>query len=732
MNKVGILARLDIITFNSTSVTEAIEGTEVPFALNYKLETNDKSGHFLSSSAEINIYETTNFNIDNLKTSSETDIKVEYSIGGILKWAGFVVPDFFSREVGSPGIVNMTASDRLSTLKGVTLTGLSTYTTLRSLAEQCLLKTGLSLYLDTYVGITEQAGSGTNVMNTKVLSQRVNDNKGRSISCYDILKSILILTNAVLVQRNSRWAIVNKTELYNGTALPAEQYINFSDVLKGARREIIPVASSVGVYQEFGGSKMSPDNYDFSGDLTGWTANGGFVGTINNKEITGYSQTYTPVYGVTADKKYLVNSNNFLTTRYLESTPANIPYSLGEINIIVYLNTIGPRVQTGLGQAKLRVAVGAYKSGSPTIWLNDNESFTSATPFIHEFLFPEGSALSLPAVTMDVRLSGKIVNPEGYQVVIRVYGSNVGTNGDVTRVTTLNFAELTFEKKEKTSKGIIYKTEQGSSFTKKHDIATSIFGDYIQKGLNGYFYNYSVDDTSSLLLPDGTLTSSWNTASDTNVLPILQHVTRQISREFSIAHDIVSCEFQCLDFDPLATFRDCNLKRYTLVSSSFDYLRGMLRAQIEETTINGSITKKDYIYSYFGEGEKGITSVGGVSSTGTSSSGGAGGIETEVDPIYNSEKLSFALKTEIPSVPTRVSQLTNDSGYLTSVPAETDPIYTSEKATLAPINSPKFTGTASVTNNTSYTTKQLRNIIISTADADPAQMGAGDIWIKYV
>lgn len=108
------------------------------------------------------------------------------------------------------------------------------------------------------------------------------------------------------------------------------------------------------------------------------------------------------------------------------------------------------------------------------------------------------------------------------------------------------------------------------------------------------------------------------------------------------------------------------------------------------------------------------------------------GISVETDPVYSADKPQIALKSEIPAVPTKVSQLTNDSGYLTSVPAETDPIYTSEKATLAPINSPKFTGTASVTNNTSYTTKQLRNIIISTADADPAQMGAGDIWLKYV
>lgn len=68
-------ATLDIITHNDVSVTRVIEGTENPFLLSYKSDKRDKSGHILSSSAEINIYETDDFNIDNLKTSSETDIK---------------------------------------------------------------------------------------------------------------------------------------------------------------------------------------------------------------------------------------------------------------------------------------------------------------------------------------------------------------------------------------------------------------------------------------------------------------------------------------------------------------------------------------------------------------------------------------------------------------------------------------------------------------------------------
>ena len=41
-----------------------------------------------------------------------------------------------------------------------------------------------------------------------------------------------------------------------------------------------------------------------------------------------------------------------------------------------------------------------------------------------------------------------------------------------------------------------------------------------------------------------------------------------------------------------------------------------------------------------------------------------------------------------------------------------------------------FTGVAVAQNNTAYTTKQLRNITLSTAN--PSGGSNGDIWIKYV
>ena len=47
----------------------------------------------------------------------------------------------------------------------------------------------------------------------------------------------------------------------------------------------------------------------------------------------------------------------------------------------------------------------------------------------------------------------------------------------------------------------------------------------------------------------------------------------------------------------------------------------------------------------------------------------------------------------------------------------------------APLASPTFTGTVTAPTNTSYTTRQVRNVVLSTADASGGSNG--DIWFKY-
>jgi len=49
-----------------------------------------------------------------------------------------------------------------------------------------------------------------------------------------------------------------------------------------------------------------------------------------------------------------------------------------------------------------------------------------------------------------------------------------------------------------------------------------------------------------------------------------------------------------------------------------------------------------------------------------------------------------------------------------------------------PIAGGTMTGALVAQTNTNYTTKQMRNVIMSTSDAVLGSMADGDIWIKYV
>lgn len=620
-NRFGSVARLDIITFADTTVTEVIEGTEQPFTLKYINEKGDKSGSFRTSGADINIYETENFNIDELKTSNETDIKVEYYIDEVLMWTGFIIPDFFSREIGVPAIVNMTASDRLNTLKGVTLPSMSDTVTLRYLAEQCLAMTGLSLPLNTYAGFTNVDNSD-NIFDSKVTSQRVKDTKGRSISCYDVLQSILTLTNSILIQRNGEWYIINKTELETGTVVTGQAEVVFDEVSRGARRQIQPVASSVGVFNEHGGSRLYPYNYDFKQSLTGWTAVGGFAATTNDKKVSWYlesSEVYTPVYETASHDRYLVNTNELSGTKYLQSDFVRIPYAQGgEVEVNFDINATLPTIKYfGSKEAVvIRFAIVARKN-SVLYFMNESGLFDVAA-YLHEMTGAKSMIATATADTKAKNVKGKIIsdNLNDYEVAVRIYGCG-------TYATTLiRSAVFGFKFNAEFPKGNIYKTEQGVNFTKQQDVDTSIFGDYITSGVNGYFYDYPIDDTASLLTSTGVLTTRWTTVADTDELPILQHVSRQKSRLFSVAHDLLRAQISIQKFDPLAIFKDCANKRYTLVSGSVDFLNSSVDVEIEEIKTDTLISKRDFIYSYFGDKEDGIKSVGGISS---GSGGGVGG-----------------------------------------------------------------------------------------------------------
>lgn len=644
-NKEGIEARVDIQKGLPTPVID-VDGTDNPFALSYNNDKGNKSGMFLSSNADIEIYETTDFNIDNLKTSNETELAVTYYINNIVKWKGFIIPDFFSIEVRSNPVIVMTASDRLGTLKSVTLSDLPSMVNIRELAVLCLNKTGLTLPLKTMADFSN--GTGVNdFFNSKILTQRLSDTKGRSISCYDILSSILTASNSKLSQRGGEWVIINKVQHEAGSGKlfsSATSFINWSDVIfnfsdinVGGRRTIIPVAASTGVYHEHGGGRLHPDNYDFSKGLTGWSAVGDFTASIDNRQIDGFQTQggqagYFPIYGAETENSYLVNYNQYernVNPKYLESAEITIPYNgNGAIEVEVDVNATGPLTYPGssFAPATLRISVVAV-SGTETLTLDHSGKFipmpsTNPPIFSKDFgkALPVNDVYKADSIGMKVKGTLEVGSLENYKLKVRIYG---GTGG---RTILVNMVSLSMKNTQEIPKGNIYKIEQGSNFTKEHEIDTSIWGDYLTGGLNGYFYNYPIDDTSSLYNSSNELTSKWTAYNDTEQLPLLQHVSRQKSRLFSIAHDLLSAEIEASNFDPLAIFVSCE-KRYTVVSAQFDFFKSNLSVELEEVTFQNNVIR-EYIYSYFGEGDGNIKNIGGISS-GTGGGGTGGGLTPE-------------------------------------------------------------------------------------------------------
>lgn len=647
-NKDGVQARLDIIRGASTPV-EVIEGTATPFILNYKLDKPDKSGFLMTSSADISIFETPTFNIDNLKTSSETEIKVEHYINGVLDWSGFVIPDFFSKTIGTPATVEMVVSDRLGTLKGVTLDDLNQYESMRSLAVKCLAKTGLSLPLYTMADFVNN-GQTNAFFKSLGLSGRLSDTKGRNISCYDILKSILVASESKLVQQSGSWYIVNKFQHEQGsgnlfsslTASTAysEQTVSFSDVHVGARRSIVPVGATTGVFQEFGGGRSYPDNFDFrqfnllpSFSFPDWTKVGTFNLSRGNKEIIGYNFDGQMQFGTETVDDYFFNSNTFNLSNYLQMDGIPIPYTSGQIEVVIDLNATAQTVSQFLSNVTaVKIAVGAVKSGSPTLWLNNNGVFSDASVVVHDLNFGRGSVLD--AQTQAFNVKGVINNPDGYSIIMRIYGSRDEAETN-RREVAVHFAKVSFKNTQESPKGNIFKRNQGTGFTKEHDIDTTIFGDYMRKGLDGYFYEYPLDDTSSLYSTAGTLTEPlWTAHGDTEQLPLLRHVTRQKSRMFSVAHNMISARINVATFKPLNIFVDCNSvnPRHVVVSASYDFLRSEVEVELEQIAY-ATLDVREFIYSYFGDGESGISSVGGISGGGTGT--GGGGMTAEQIELLN-------------------------------------------------------------------------------------------------
>jgi len=280
-------------TYDPERDKNPIEGGSNPFTLTYNNNTGEKGGCIRATSADMEFYENMLFNIDDLATSDETEMRCVFYFDNKIEWIGFVTPDFFNVEITENPLINLTATDRIGILKDVDysiLSLMSSRVRILDILTNILKETGLALNIniicgmysdrfEQYPGDAEFQGYEYNspFHDTWVNEYRlVKDLETMEVmNCYEVLQHIMDQFNCLITQYKGEWWIVNKYDMdmgggvrhvyeFNGVYQSTdrvsftETYFNLID--SGSERTRIPTGAKNTYLLDYGKELLYPVN----------------------------------------------------------------------------------------------------------------------------------------------------------------------------------------------------------------------------------------------------------------------------------------------------------------------------------------------------------------------------------------------------------------------------------------------------------------------------------------
>ncbi|GEM_PF-810849 len=278
-----------------------IEGGANPFVLNYQNDTGEKGGAIRATFADMEFFEDLLFNIDDLSTSDETEIRCVFYYDNQIEWIGFVTPDFFNVEITENPLIRLTASDRIGILKDVPYTLSSEIVdriNLMTVVSNILKQTGLELNINVVCGMysdefpyhAPSTGFEGYEFNDPIANTWVNEYRFvtdmetlETKNCYEILQAIANQFNCLITQYKGEWWVVNKFDLdraegvlfhYNSFGIQQyiekvhfpEEYFGLIDV--GGERTLIPAGAKNTYLLDNGPEMIYPLNHSLNSDST--------------------------------------------------------------------------------------------------------------------------------------------------------------------------------------------------------------------------------------------------------------------------------------------------------------------------------------------------------------------------------------------------------------------------------------------------------------------------------
>ena len=288
--------------YDSDRDKNPIEGGANPFTLYYQNDFGDigqKAGAIRATKAEMEFFENMLFNIDDLATSDETEIRAVFYYDNQLEWIGFVAPDFFKVEITENPLIKLMAYDMLGILKDVDYPIVSEMTNkvrILNIITNILKETGLELNINIVCGLysdqfepkTGDAEFEAWEKNNPLYDTWVNEYRLatgletlETMNCYEVLQRIMNQFNCLITQYKGEWWIVNKFDLDNGKGVRfiydfdglfqsmdritfAEEYFSLIDT--GGERTLIPAGAKNTYLLEHGIDMIYPLNHSLLAD----------------------------------------------------------------------------------------------------------------------------------------------------------------------------------------------------------------------------------------------------------------------------------------------------------------------------------------------------------------------------------------------------------------------------------------------------------------------------------
>lgn len=194
---------------------------EYPVKYNYQ-EVDNKFETIRPLEIELTFIESNNFELEEFYTEDERTFRVTITEGGKLKAKGYIIPDSCKEgfEAGN-NIVSVKCTDAIQSLKTVTfpIDRGSTFDLQQSFVGvlcYCLSPTNLNLNINTicnFYATGMPTGLGDDPLDMATINPlRLADDKGATLTCFDVLNEVCKAWGMYVVQQNAEWNFVRFNE----------------------------------------------------------------------------------------------------------------------------------------------------------------------------------------------------------------------------------------------------------------------------------------------------------------------------------------------------------------------------------------------------------------------------------------------------------------------------------------------------------------------------------------